>query len=595
MVSREAVVKEALSKGMSFDTHNQDVKQFAKLQMDLPLSVSEIKKFSSVENVCIIGGGVAGVVTARILKDEGIPCTLFEKTGSLGGVWSNNYTGFGIQVPSSLYEFPDKPHPPGWDFAAGEMINKYINDYAQAHGVHEVARLDTSVLNVVRTKGPPDSKFTVTVENEGKTEDLEFDCVIVATGVYSSTDKFIPEYPGADKFQGTIMHSVDYKDIHMCKGKHVVTVGYGKSAFDCAQFSSKTGASSTILYRSTHWPVPRKILGLVPFEFATFSRFGGGVLLPKYPKAGIFETICHGIPGFLQGFWWLVARIFSWQFGLTSMQGGKVNLEPENGFIEDFWGGHGVIPHPDFFTWVNNGTITPIKASIKEYNAKTITLTNGEEIPADVILFGTGFKQSLPFLPEELAKKTEDDGLWLYRNMVHPEWPNLIFLNSNTTTFTNITTAAIQARWVCEALSGRAPLPSADEMDREIAIQKKWKRENMPNAGKARAYMMQTHQVHYYDELLKDMGANIRRKRGPLRALKEIFMPYTPSDYGSIVTGAFREQLKDDEFCGPKAAQPSFMKEALIFVIFVVFLYIFNKVFMTGLSAVFFGGSQDCA
>jgi len=298
------------------------------------------------------------------------------------------------------------------------------------------------------------------------------------------------------------------------------------------------------------------------------------------------------MPGFLQGCWWLVARIFSWQFGLNKLQDGKVNLEPDCGFIQDFWGGHGVIPHPDFFTWVDNGTIKPIKTSIKQYNAKSITLSNGEEIPADVVLFGTGFKQALPFLPEELASKTEDDGLWLYRNMVHPEWPNLIFLNSNTTTFTNITTASIQARWLCEALSGRAPLPSVEVMNKEIEIQKDWKRTNMPNAGKARAYMMQTHQVHYYDELLKDMGANIRRKRGVFRALKEIFIPYGPADYDTIVTGAFREQFRDTEYCGPGVAQPSFGKEGLIFVIFALFVYVFNKVFFAGLSTTFFGAGK---
>merc|ERR1712167_78081 len=107
---------------------------------------------------------------------------------------------------------------------------------------------------------------------------LIYDLVIVATGVYSSTDKFIPEYPGAEKFEGTWLHSVDLKDIRQCSGKHVITVGAGKSAFDCAQFSAKVATSSTLLYRTAHWPVPRKILGLVPFQWATFSRFGAGVL-----------------------------------------------------------------------------------------------------------------------------------------------------------------------------------------------------------------------------------------------------------------------------------------------------------------------------
>ena len=55
---------------------------------------------------------------------------------------------------------------------------------------------------------------------------------------------------------------------------------------------------------------------------------------------------------------------------------------------------------------------------------------------------------------------------------------------------------------------------------------------------------------------MQDMGASIRRKKGPLRALKEIFLPYVSADYGSIVTGAFREQFKDEEYVGPKVDFP---------------------------------------
>merc|ERR1712056_100931 len=77
---------------------------------------------------------------------------------------------------------------------------------------------------------------------------------------------------------------------------------------------------------------------------------------------------------------------------------------------------------------------------------------SGEEIPADVVIFGTGFKQNMDFLPAEVRAHREEDGLWLYRQMVHPDCPSLFFVNSNTTTFTNITTAAIQARWLAELL-----------------------------------------------------------------------------------------------------------------------------------------------
>lgn len=198
-------------------------------------------------------------------------------------------------------------------------------------------------------------------------------------------------------------------------------------------------------------------------------------------------------------------------------------------------------------------------------------------------------KKDLSFCPEGLREKEENDGLWLYRNMVHPDFPNLIFVNSNTTTFTNITTASLQARWVCELLTGRMPMPSHEQMTEEIKIQQKWKRVMMPQARAARAYMMQTHQVHYYDELLKDMGASVRRKSNwSLGFLAEIFAPYAPADYSSIITGAFRSPDNPGEYAGV-GKQPAFWREGGKTLMFFVILYFVISIFMTGLRLTLFG------
>jgi len=514
-------------------------------------------------SVCIIGGGVAGVVTARVMLSEGINVTLFEKTDTLGGVWSDNYAGFGIQVPSNLYEFPDEPLPSGWDFAAGEMILKYVRQYAQKHGVYDVSRLNCAVRGLSKDT----HKWTVQVMNaDGNTESHKFDFVVLATGVYSSLDKFIPQYEGAGSFEGIYAHSVDFKDLNVCKDKHVISVGYGKSAFDCAQLSAKVAEKSTLLFRETHWPVPRKILGLVPFEYATFSRFGSGCLKPAYPKRGVIEKTVHSIPWLLDVFWWLVAKIFAWQFEMNKME---VDLTPEKDFISDFWGGHGCLPHPDFFPLMKSGLIQAKKGCIKTVKPKSVVLANGEEIPADVILFGTGFRPNLDFLPQEIRSRKEEDGLWLYRQMIHPDFPTLCFLNSNTTTFTNITTASVQARWLVEMMT--KGFPSKGDMEADIEEKKTWKRKTMPHAGHARAYMIQTHQVHYYDELLHDIGASIHRKRGVFKAIKEFFEPYRPADYDTIVTGEYK--MLPGETVKSGSQQASFCWELLVLFTMVAAMY----------------------
>ena len=52
-------------------------------------------------------------------------------------------------------------------------------------------------------------------------------------------------------------------------------IGGGKSGIDLAIESKKAGASEvTLLRRNAHWPTPRKIAWLIPFQFIFLSRFG---------------------------------------------------------------------------------------------------------------------------------------------------------------------------------------------------------------------------------------------------------------------------------------------------------------------------------
>jgi cation diffusion facilitator CzcD-associated flavoprotein CzcO len=527
----------------------------------------------TVRTVGIIGGGVSGIVTARILLEEGIDCNLFECTSQLGGVWAENYVGFGIQVPSALYEFPDEPLPEGWDFCSGPRICGYIQQYAQKHGVTEIAKFNTRVLGIASTST---GGYDVTYEDKSGIHTKSFDIVVVATGVYGKQDKFIPNWDGKETFGGQIIHCADYLDLAVSEGKHVISVGYGKSSFDCAQVSVPVAKSSTILFREAHWCVPRKILGLVPFEFATFSRFGAACLQPMYAAAGPIEKLLHAIPLILTLFWQLVAFIFQKQFGMPKQ------CIPEKGFIADFWGGHGILPHPDFFPLINAGSIKAIKGEIKTIKENSVVLASGDELPCDVIVAATGYKPIRSFLPAEVADLKEKDGFWLYRQMVHPSHPGLIFLNSETTTFTNITTASIQARWLAEMLAGTFELPSARDMQAQIEEMQEWKRSTMPNAGAARAYMIQTHQVHYYDQLLKDMGASVRRKQGFAAAIKEVFDPYRPRDFGSIITGEFKNRPREQ--AKPGDAQAPFWMEGLMVIAALLAFCVAFRILFSGIQ-----------
>ena len=133
--------------------------------------------------------------------------------------------------------------------------------------------------------------------------------------------------------------------------------------------------------------------------------------------------------------------------------------------------------------------------------------------------------------------QVEDDGYYLYRQMMHPNIPDLAFIGSNATTYINILTHNLQARWLTELLLGRHQLPEPEAMKVEIQQLKIWKRGIIP-PSKARAATLHLHMQAYHDELIRDMGLSACLKTGALSRLKEVLAPYQPSDYAGICSGA---------------------------------------------------------
>merc|ERR1711975_150290 len=137
-------------------------------------------------------------------------------------------------------------------------------------------------------------------------------------------------------------------------GKRVVVVGGGKSAVDCAVAAVKGGADEvTLLFREAHWPVPRYILDLIPFKFATYSRFGHA-LLPTH----------HDVSALV---WWLVERIFTFQFALSG------DLKPSSRIEIDVFTGGQILTY-EARDMIKSGALKVCKNSIASYTPGGVDL-----------------------------------------------------------------------------------------------------------------------------------------------------------------------------------------------------------------------------
>jgi dimethylaniline monooxygenase (N-oxide forming) len=106
------------------------------------------------------------------------------------------------------------------------------------------------------------------------------------------------------------MHAESFTDGKQAEGKKVIVVGGGKSAIDCAVVAGKYGESSTLLFRHSHWPVPRYLANLIPFKWATYSRFGHFTLNEHYDVSPVASVLHKVFSPLKYAYWRIVETMF---------------------------------------------------------------------------------------------------------------------------------------------------------------------------------------------------------------------------------------------------------------------------------------------
>ena len=489
--------------------------------------------YSNVKKVAVVGAGVSGLSTAKALKGQGIECTIFEKQQKLGGVWAIGYTGFGVQMRKGYYEFPDWPLPSSTEnFTPGVVIQSYLENYAHHFDIWDCIRFRTAVEGMEQNE---DGKWIITSECEGERHTEEFDLVVVAVGLFSSRPHLL-HFKGEENFDGEILPVCEFQTPAQLKGKRVAVVGFGKSAADAAVESAAVADATSMIFRRTCWPIPQFVAGIIPEEWILLNRFTRS-LLPLYYRSSVLgHLIYYSLRTLTFVYWRLVELLLYVQCGLGSRFGTRTSLVPNESIETGIFDPTEMVPRRSFYRSLRNGEIKPHRTEVVELAGNTIRLGNGEEVEADVILLGTGWEVDYSFLPQSVLDRMDagDDGIYLYRHMLHPNVPGLIFIGA-AATYASILTYNLQARWLVDLINGQHQLPSEEAMHDDIRLMKAWKRKLMPH-GHERASRLSLHMMSYHDELLRDMGERRYRKTGIFKPIRELFDPYRARDYAEVVS-----------------------------------------------------------
>jgi hypothetical protein len=110
-----------------------------------------------------------------------------------------------------------------------------------------------------------------------------------------------------------------------------------------------------------------------------------------------------------------------------------------------------------------------VKPNIDRYTGgRTVSFVDGSEKEIDLVVYCTGYKMTFPFFDPKILSAPENR-LPLYRRVASAERPGLYFIGFIQPLGPIMPLAEAQCEWVADLLGGRATLPPAGEMKREIA------------------------------------------------------------------------------------------------------------------------------
>ncbi len=194
----------------------------------------------------IIGGGQGGIGLGARLRRLGVPTIIIEKNERAGDSWRNRYKSLCLHDPVWYDHLPYLPFPDHWPvFAPKDKIGDWLEMYTK---IMELNYWNSTVCQSA-SYDEETKEWTVTVEREGETVILRPKQLVLATGMSAVPN--VPEFPGADTFQGVQHHSSGHGAAEEYAGKKCIVVGSNNSSHDICASLWEHGADVTMIQRST--------------------------------------------------------------------------------------------------------------------------------------------------------------------------------------------------------------------------------------------------------------------------------------------------------------------------------------------------------
>ena len=381
-------------------------------------------------DVLIVGAGISGIDAAYHLQTSCPQKTyaIVEARGTIGGTW-DLFRYPGIRSDSDMFTlgFPFRPWTGDLSIADGASILSYIRETAAAYGIDKKITFDRQV--VAARWSSEDARWTIDArDSSGTLHTMTCGFLFACSGYYDYAAGYTPEFPGRDRFAGSIVHPQHWPEDLDYTGKRVVVIGSGATAVTLVPELAKRAAHVTMLQRSptyilslpardrvTAWlreRLPHATAASIARWKSVLLTMGSYAYSRKYPDA-------------MRRF--LLGQIAKHTAGTVDMAHFTPSYKPWDQRLC-------IVPDADLFEAIKAGSASVVTDQIETFTESGIKLRSGGLLPADIVVTATGLVLRV-FGGMSLdvdGQRIDPPETMVYKGMMCSDVPNFAFATGYT-------------------------------------------------------------------------------------------------------------------------------------------------------------------
>ena len=356
--------------------------------------------------VLVIGGGQGGIALGARLRQLGVPHIVIDKHDRPGDQWRQRYKSLCLHDPVWYDHLPYIDFPKNWPvFAPKDKIGDWLEFYTKVMEINYWPKTLAKHAAFDETS----KSWRVTVEREGKEIELRPTQLVLATGMSGKPN--IPAFKGMERFKGEQHHSSRHPGPDAYTGKQVVVIGSNNSAHDICAALWEAGAEVTMVQRSnTHVARSESLMEFGLGNLYSERALANGIttdkadmILASLPyrimhefQIPIYDKIRERDADFYAA---LEKAGFMLDFGADGSGLSMKYLRRGSGYYIDVGASELVI----------NGSIK-LKSGVQveEITDTGVKFADGEELPADLIVYATGYGSMNGWAAELISQEVAD-------------------------------------------------------------------------------------------------------------------------------------------------------------------------------------------